>query len=439
MQTPHTRRAFLTRGITLASAAFTVPAFIDLSARALAAQVRPGHTSNPGTADGRILVVIQLAGGNDGLNTVVPFADPAYYKARNAIAIPQKDVLKLSNADGVGLHPKLANLRDLYEEGQLSIIQGVGYPNPNRSHFKSMDIWHTADTTGTGEGWLGRYFDNQCNGAPGTDGSHQCSSDAGIALGRTAPLAMEGRIFKPIAFESPDLFRWTGEDMNDENLAEAYHHITRGNPDAAPAPATDDHADTSASFLTRTALDAQIASDRIRKAVDRKPETEYPRTGLARQLQTVASMIAAEMPTRVYYVSLGGFDTHAGQGNINGTQANLLEQLAQALKAFYADLKQQENDARVLTMTFSEFGRRVAQNASNGTDHGTAAPMFLAGPMVRPGILGNHPSLTNLDNGDLKFTADFRSVYAGILQQWLRADPEKVLEGRYQAAKVVKG
>ncbi len=436
MNTPHTRRAFLTRGITLASAAFTVPAFIDLSARTLAAQVRPGQTSNPGVADDRVLVVIQLAGGNDGLNTVVPFGEPAYYKARTGIAIPQNEVLRLSNADGVGLHPKLAALRDLYDDGQLSIIQGVGYPNPNRSHFKSMDIWHTADTTGTGEGWLGRYFDNQCSGTAG-GASGGCTSDAGIALGRTAPLAMEGRVFKPVAFESPDLFRWTGEDMNDEELAKAYHEITRGTPDKRPS--TDPHQhDDSANFLTRTALDAQIASDRIRKAVDRKPETEYPRTGLGRQLMMVASMIAAGMPTRVYYVSLGGFDTHAGQGNINGGHANLLEQFAQSLKAFYTDLKQQENDTRVLTMTFSEFGRRVAQNASNGTDHGTAAPMFLASPMVRPGILGNHPSLTNLDNGDLKHTADFRSVYAGILQQWLRADPEKVLEGRYQAAKVVK-
>lgn len=455
MQAPHTRRAFLTRGITLASAAFTVPAFIDLSARALAAQVKPGHTSNPGVADGRILVVIQLAGGNDGLNTVIPFAEPAYYKARTGIAIPEREVLRLSNADGVGLHPKLAGLRDLYEDGQLSIIQGVGYPNPNRSHFKSMDIWHTADTTGTGEGWLGRYFDNQCNGKP-TDASgvHSggCSSDAGIALGRTAPLAMEGRIFKPIAFESADLFRWTGEDMNDEELAKAYHQITRGNHSkitsdeaanevgGSPRQRDDhDHHDDSASFLTRTALDAQIASDRIRKAVDRKPDTEYPRSGLGRQLMMVASMIAADMPTRVYYVSLGGFDTHAGQGNVSGGHANLLDQLAQALKAFYADLKKQENDARVLTMTFSEFGRRVAQNASNGTDHGTAAPMFLAGPMVRPGILGNHPSLTDLDNGDLKFTADFRSVYAGILDQWLKAEPEKVLEGRFAAARVMRG
>jgi len=447
MNTPYSRRAFLSRGITLASTAWTVPAFIDLSARALAAQVNPAQSSNPGVADGRILVVIQLAGGNDGLNTVVPFADPAYYNARNSIAIPQDQVIKLSGADGIGLHPKLAALRDLYDDAQLSIVQGVGYPNPNRSHFKSMDIWHTADTSGTGEGWLGRYFDNQCAGAPkdahGHPGAGACSSDAGIALGRTAPLAMEGRIFRPISFESPDLFRWTGEDMEDPKLKDAYHHITRGTDQAGEPntalPANPSHQpDNSANFLTRTALDAQIASDRIRRAVERKPASEYPRTALARQLQIVASMIAAEMPTRVYYASLAGFDTHAGQGNANGTQANLLEQLAQAIKAFYTDLKQQENDSRVLTMTFSEFGRRVAQNASNGTDHGTAAPMFLAGPMVRPGVLGNHPSLTNLDNGDLKFTADFRSVYAGILQQWLRADPEKVLEGRFSAAKVVK-
>ncbi|MFM9958646.1 MAG: DUF1501 domain-containing protein [Phycisphaerales bacterium] len=443
MNTPYSRRAFLTRGITLASAAWTVPAFIDLSARALAAQVTPGHTSNPGAADDRILVVIQLAGGNDGLNTVVPFAEPAYYKSRPAIAVPQDQVLRLSGSDGVGLHPKLNALRELYDEGQLSIIQGVGYPNPNRSHFKSMDIWHTADLSGTGEGWLGRYFDNQCCGtaADAAKAAQDLNGDAGIALGRTAPLAMEGRRFKPIAFETPDLFRWTGEDIDDEKLHEAYRALSgvASRANTAPANTPTHEPDTAASFLTRTSLDAQVASDRIRRAVERKPETEYPRTPLARQLMMVASMIAAELPTRVYYVSLGGFDTHAGQGGVNGTQANLLETFAQALKAFYADLRKQENDARVLTMTFSEFGRRVGQNASAGTDHGTAAPMFLAGPMVRPGVLGNHPSLTDLDNGDLKFTADFRSVYAGILQQWLRADPEKVLEGRFAAAKVVKG
>ncbi len=445
--TPYSRRAFLSRGITLASAAWTVPAFIDLSARALAAQVTPGHTSNPGVPEDRVLVVIQLAGGNDGLNTVVPFGEAAYYKARPAIAIPKDQVLRLSNSDGVGLHPKLGALREMYDDGQLSIIQGVGYPNPNRSHFKSMDIWHTADLSGTGEGWLGRYFDNQCCGtAAGSArnaGAPQApiGGDAGIALGRTAPLAMEGRKFRPIAFETPDLFRWTGEDMDDEKLHEAYRTLSGAAGDLAPAPANSPpHGhDTAASFLTRTTLDAQVASDRIRRAVSRTPQTEYPRTPLGRQLMMVASMIAAGLPTRVYYVSLGGFDTHAGQGGVNGTQANLLETFAQALRAFYTDLKKQENDGRVLTMTFSEFGRRVGQNASAGTDHGTAAPMFLAGPMVRPGVLGNHPSLTDLDNGDLKFTADFRSVYAGVLAQWLRADPEQVLEGRFAEAKVVRG
>lgn len=436
MTTPYSRRAFLSRGITLASAAWTIPAFLDLSAHALAQQVIPGQSSQPGVPQDRVLVVVQLAGGNDGLNTVIPFGDPAYHKARPTIAIKQNEALALPGSEGLGLHPRLQGLRELFDEGQVSIVQGVGYPNPNRSHFKSMDIWHTADTSGTGEGWLGRYFDNQCAGAPagGTGADPRaCGSDAGIAIGRTAPLAMEGRTFRPIAFESADLFRWTGEEMDGGRLAEPYHRITR--TEHLPGMAEGDHA---ASFLMRTALDAQVASERIRRAVERKAEVEYPRTGLARQLMMVASMIAAGMPTRVYYVSLGGFDTHAGQGGANGSQANLLAQFGDAIKAFYADLRRQENDSRVLTMTFSEFGRRVGQNGSAGTDHGTAAPMFLAGPMVRPGVLGNHPSLTDLDNGDLKHTVDFRSVYAGILKEWLKADPEKVLEGSFKAARVIK-
>lgn len=431
-RTPYTRRAFLSRGFTLASAAVTVPMFLDLSARALAAQVKPGQSSQPGVAQDRILVVVQLAGGNDGLNTVIPFGDSAYYKARTSIAIPQKEVLALAEADGIGLHPKMSGLKSLYDKGMLSVVQGVGYPNPNRSHFKSMDIWHTADTSGTGEGWLGRYFDNQCAGAPGAGCG--CDSEAGVALGRTAPLAMEGRLYKPVAFDSPELFKWTGLDMEDGRLVKPYKAIEETQELKGVRGG-----DTPASFLMRTALDAQLASERVRKAVERKPEVEYPRTGLARQLSMVASMIAAGMPTRVYYVTLGGFDTHAGQGAANGTQANLLEQFSSAVKAFYDDLAKQENDKRVLTMSFSEFGRRVGQNASGGTDHGTAAPMFLAGPMVRPGVLGKHPSLTDLDQGDLKFTTDFRSVYAGILQQWLKADAEKVLEGRFAPAKVVRG
>ena len=436
------RRHFISRGVVLASTAFTVPWFIDMSARVLAAQPGNGQSSRPGIPDERILVVVQLAGGNDGLNTVVPYADASYYKARPVIGIPEAKVLKLKDNDFVGLHPKLQGLKDLYDSEQLAVIQGVGYPNPNRSHFKSMDIWQTADTTGTGEGWIGRYFDCRCNGAqpkPGAQAGANAATtpgaltgDAGIALGRNAPLAMQGRIFRPTSFETPELFRWTGLDV-DKHMEEPYHEIARTEHVAGLRGG-----DSSAAFLMRTALDAQLASDNIRKAVERKPTVQYPGTPLAKQLAMVASMIAAGLKTRVYYVTLGGFDTHSAQGNINGTQANLLDQVGSAIKAFYDDLKSQDNDRRVLTMTFSEFGRRVAQNGSNGTDHGTAAPMFLAGPMVRPGVLGNHPSLTDLDAGDLKFTVDFRTVYAGILQQWLKADPDAVLQGKFQAAKVVR-
>ena len=194
-----------------------------------------------------------------------------------------------------------------------------------------------------------------------------------------------------------------------------------------------------AGFLMRTALDAQVASETIRKAVQATPLVPYPANALARQLAMVGAMIRAGLKTRVYYASLGGFDTHAGQGGPQGAHANLLEQLGSAVKAFYDDLKAQENADRVLTMTFSEFGRRVSQNASQGTDHGAAAPMFLAGPMVRPGVLNSHPSLTDLDRGDLKHRVDFRSVYSGILEDWLKADPVAVLGARFQPARLIRG
>lgn len=419
-----TRRAFLHRGLTLASTAITIPVFLQHSAAALAQSV-PAGVSPVTASNGRILVVVQLAGGNDGLNTVIPFGDRAYYKARPGISIPEKDVLKLGvqSPAGIGLHPRMSALKELHDEGKLTIIQGVGYPNPNRSHFKSTDIWHTAETSGTGDGWLGRYFDNRCAGAPA------CSGHDGIAIGRSAPLAMQGRSFKPVSFETPDLFRWTGED---EGAAEAKAYAALMSPTSSPGSVGND------SFLTRVALDAQIASRRIREAVAKKPSVVYPRSRLAQQLTMVAAMIRAGLETRVYYVTLGGFDTHAGQGGAQGTHANLLDQLATSLRAFQRDLVHSGLADRVLTMSFSEFGRRVGQNGSGGTDHGTAAPMFLMGPMVRPGVLGDLPSLTDLDNGDLKFNVDFRSVYAGILDQWLEADAAKVLGQSFKAAQVIR-
>jgi uncharacterized protein (DUF1501 family) len=191
-------------------------------------------------------------------------------------------------------------------------------------------------------------------------------------------------------------------------------------------------------FLTRTALDAQVSSDAIRRAARSAPLTNWPRSELAQQLQLVSAMIAAGLPTRVYYTSMGGFDTHAQQGGAFGRHAQLLQQFGDAMRAFYAELKAQRNDARVLTLCFSEFGRRVSQNASNGTDHGAAAPVFLAGPMVRKGVLNAHPSLTNLDDGDLRFSVDFRSVYAGVLADWLKADPNEVLGQRFRKAELLR-
>lgn len=445
-----TRRTFLGRGLTLASIAPTIPAFVGASGEALAALLAQ-TSSIPGVPDERVLVVVQLSGGNDGLNTVVPYGFDAYYKARPAIGIARNEALKLSGSDSVGLHPRLAGLKSLYDEGLCAVVQGVGYPNPNRSHFKSMDIWHTADTSATGDGWLGRYFDNECCGyGKGESGTPEAgaqereggqgagaakveagASAPGIAIGRTAPLAMQGRQVKPISFESAELFRWSGEDIH-EALREPYAEINRRGASDEAKPGSN------SAFLLRTALDAQVSSELIRKAVAQRSLVTYPQSGLAAQLAMVASMIRAGLKTKVYYVEHGGFDTHAGQGGAQGRHGNLLAQLGDALKAFYADLKAAGDDGRVLTMSFSEFGRRVSQNASGGTDHGTAAPMFLMGPMVRAGVLGDHPALTDLDEGDLKYKIDFRSVYAGVLEDWLKTDSKKVLEGTYRPVKAIK-
>lgn len=432
---PYTRREFLKGGLVMASAAATLPAFLNASAMAMN-RALGGLTSLPGVPDDHILLVVQLGGGNDGLNTVVPFFAPEYYKARPGINIPEAQVLKLSNADGVGLHPQMAALKDMYEDGLVTIYQGVGYPNPNRSHFKSMDIWHTADTTATGDGWLGRYFDAECcgfgKGESGKAEASQSGGPPGIAIGRGAPLAMEGRKIKPVAFESADLFKWSAADMN-KDLREGYQALNSRETGDGNAK----RPDSNASFLLRTALDAQVSSDMIRKAVAARPKTQFPQSDLGRQLSMISSMIGAGLKTRVYYASMGAFDTHAGQGGPQGRHGQLLSQFSQAMKAFYAELKAQGNDQRVMSMAFSEFGRRVGQNQSQGTDHGTAAPTFLFGPMVRRGVVGEHPSLRDLDEGDLKYKIDFRSLYAGILEHWMKADSKSILEGQYEALPVL--
>ncbi len=424
----YTRRMFLQQGVTLASMTATVPWFIQNSAMGIMRPLGSMTTSQAGVPEDRVLVVVQLGGGNDGLNTVVPFGDRAYYNSRPSIAIPDPSrgtqqtpgALEIDGVRGIGLNPAMSGFKELLDEGAASIVQGVGYPNPNRSHFASMDIWHTADTSGNGNGWIGRYFDNTCNGTP--------EPEAGIAIGRAAPLAMIGQTQKPVSFESAELFRWLGKDLHDA-LDDPYENITRSGKLDAVDP------DSQLGFLMRTALDAQVSSDRIRAAVSKQPLVRYPGGNLSNQLQIVGAMIRDEMPTRVYYVSLGGFDTHANQV---GGHTNLLRQVGDSLNAFYKDMKAQGNNKRVMTMVFSEFGRRVGQNASGGTDHGTAAPMYFMGDMVKPGLLGNHPSLTDLDQGDLKFNVDFRSIYSAVLGSWMGANAKEILGGDYRAANVLR-
>ncbi|MCA9290781.1 MAG: hypothetical protein KDA25_06610, partial [Phycisphaerales bacterium] len=269
-----TRRLFLHQGLTLASLATTAPLFIQRSALGMMRPLGSMTTSQPGVPEDRVLVVVQLGGGNDGLNTVIPYFSPQYYQRRPAIGIRepgrgqgnQQEALALDAKAGLGLHPNLTGFKSLFDEGVATVVQGVGYPNPNRSHFASMDIWHTANPDGGGTGWLGRYMDNQCCGTPIPEGS--------VAIGRTAPLAMMGSVQKPVAFESEELFRWLGQSIHPD-LDASYRSITRSGTLEHVDP------DSQLGFLMRTALDAQVSSDRIREAVRKQPLVNWPRGALA--------------------------------------------------------------------------------------------------------------------------------------------------------------
>lgn len=436
MDSLHTRRLFLQRGMTLLAATPTIPLFLDNTVMALAGPTV--QLSQDSGTDGKILVVIQLSGGNDGLNTIIPHGDDAYHRARPALGKSSKEVLKIN--DYLGLNPNLAPLKSLYDNGQMSIVQGVGYPNPNRSHFRSMDIWQTAESENdrNTSGWIGRYFDSCCAGAdPKLDAS------AAVSIGGIQPLAMKGERFGALSFERPESYRYKGKsgtdylDLNHPEPASpqpAERASARGaSSTAAPALSEADQIN----FLSRTALDAQASSDRILRATAaHKPGVNYPRGEFGDGLKTIAAMISAGMATRVYYVSLGGFDTHANQA---GRHDQLMKALAEGVGAFMSDLKHQKNDERVMVMTFSEFGRRVTQNASQGTDHGAAAPVMLFGSRLKQGIVGKHPSLTDLDAGDLKYAVDFRSVYASLLQNWLDTPSKPILGKQFGTFDLVRG
>ncbi|MFO0973397.1 MAG: DUF1501 domain-containing protein [Phycisphaerae bacterium] len=422
-----TRRSFVNRGLTLLSAAATVPTFLERTAQAFADE--PGATprrAKAGRRDHRVLVVLQLAGGNDGLNTIVPYRADPYYRARPQIAVPRSDALKLT--DELGLNPAATGLKQLYDDGLLAIVQGAGYPNPDRSHFRGTEIWETADPAGRNHrGWLGRYFDCECSGRAA------CDPKLAIALTQEAPLTLEGESFSPVAFSSPAQLTWQPGRVSAH--ARAAHAALLESTESSPATLT------TLDYVRRTALDAQLSAHEIQDAAGGSGGPRVPRlprqggAGLAQQLSMVARMIAAGLPTRVYYVALGGFDTHAQQA---GRHTQLLRELGDGLTGFVAELRRTGQLDRVLVMSFSEFGRRVEQNASQGTDHGAAAPMFLVGSRVAAGLIGVHPPLDRLDNGDLRWGIDFRSVYQAVLADWLGANARRILGGSVPAVSVLR-
>jgi uncharacterized protein (DUF1501 family) len=418
----HTRRKFLRTGVLGGAAAWTIPAFLEKTFFAMDAAAADSATQIVTGKDSPILVIVQMAGGNDGLNMVVPYADDAYHIARPKLAIAGDRTLKIN--DHLGLHPKMTGLRGLYDAGNVALIQGVGYPNPNRSHFRSTDIWQTASDSNKYErnGWLGRYFDACCEGEDPT---------VGISIGSQTPMAFADKSGKGITLARPEQFRFVAENAETDDAFRQMSAVDPGNDGGSvdALAGSMDMSGDSLDFVKRTALDAQISSDKI-LAITRKtkPSASYPTSKLANDLNLVARLIAGGLPTRVYYVSQGGYDTHSGQA---GSHERLLGELDKALSAFVGDLKSQGNLDRVTVMTFSEFGRRVAENASGGTDHGAAAPMFVLGGAVHGGLYGQIPSLTKLHDGDLVHTVDFRNVYATLLDKWLRAPSDHILPRKF--------
>jgi uncharacterized protein (DUF1501 family) len=368
------------------------------------------------SAADRVLIIVNLQGGNDGLNTVVPFAHQEYYKYRPSLAIPANDVVRLN--DEVGFNPALRPLKPLVDAGALAVIQGVGYPQPDHSHFRSTEIWQTAQPEGyASTGWLGRYLD--------TAGLPKENLFNAVAV---APVLPEALVARDIDVPAVDQLR--GYGLTSDRSASGRM--------AFQGVAGDTAVPFRSPYLGRVAeieVDAQRGAEELPKLVaGYTPAAQYPATPLGRSLALAAQIVGSKLGTRVIYVQHGSFDTHTNQ---KPTQDRLLAEFANAIAAFQTDLAAHGNDRRVLTMTFSEFGRRVNENGSAGTDHGEAAPVFLIGGGVKGGVYGTHPSFTDLDNLDLKFTTDFRSVYATVLERWLARPTEGVIAGTFSTLPVL--
>jgi uncharacterized protein (DUF1501 family) len=397
-----TRRDFL-KTSSLVAFTPTVPGFLARTARAVEVE-----------RDARILVVIQLDGGNDGINTVVPYRDEGYTKHRKALRLRGESLIKLN--DALGLHPNMGAASKLFEAGQLAIVPGVSYPNPNRSHFRSMAIWHSArldPEEHAGTGWLGRALDQEVR--------PDASASALLVGPGSIPIALRGRRAQASSLERP-------EEFNLPAGFEARHRSLAGQ--AAQTKTTG--GDSLNDFVERSLVDAYSTADRLAELGKvQKSTSSYPGSGLARHLQTVARLIKAGFGPRIYYTLQPGYDTHTSQLR---THQELLFDLSAAVKAFLDDLAEAKLGERVALLLFSEFGRTVKENGSEGTDHGTSGPVILAGPGVKSGIVGQMPSLLELDpeHGDLKTATDFRQVYATVLEDWLRIPAQPVLGARFE-------
>ena len=385
--------------------------FIQTSGLVSAAMLLPkflkAQENNPTPTGDKILVIIQLTGGNDGLNTVVPFENDLYYNSRPQISIAKSEILKLN--DELGLHLNLPGFKELYDNGNLCLINNVGYPDPDRSHFRSMDIWQTA--SGSSEylttGWIGRLLDEKCNG---------CDKPTfALEIDDSLSLTMKGVQSKGLALKDPKRLYGTTVDPFFNDLNKLHN---------------EQHEHDQASYLYKTLAETVSSADYIYQTSKVfKSNKTYPDHNFGKQMKTIAELIISGVNTQVYYVSHGSFDTHVDQSD---KQGKLLGQLSESVKIFYDDLLQNNKGNDVLVMTFSEFGRRLEENASAGTDHGTANQVFIIGKdLKKPGVYNEGPNLSDLDEGDLKFAVDFRNVYATVLDKWLMADSQKILNSIY--------
>ncbi|MGB2939707.1 MAG: DUF1501 domain-containing protein [Candidatus Dormiibacterota bacterium] len=405
------RRAFMKGGFTVVSVGMAMPSIFSKAVEAA------GNSSTAGATfenNGKTLIVVQMAGGNDGINTVIPFNDPALAKLRSTLKQTEQQLAVRLN-DKLGLHSALAPLKDLWTAGKLAVVENVGYPNPSLSHFQSMDVWETMDLNGR-EGWLGKYL----AGLIDKDG-HPLSGiqvSTGLSPALRALSAPVATITSPQAFSLEGAGKSPGETRI---RVSALDKVYRAYPESAPY----------AALLHQTETNTLAASKMLQAAgAGYKPMAQYPAGPFGNGLQVLAEAVVQDLGMRVGYITLGGFDTHRAQKD---THDKLLALLAGGIQAFLADLKAHGKSENVAVMTWSEFGRRAQENASGGTDHGTAAPLFVAGDGVKGGVYGDPPNLSSLDkNGNLAFQTDFRQVYATMLEGWLKVPADTVIPAAYQ-------